>query len=92
MKKLTNDHKRALVEILMCASDNNQLGITFVADRLGMPERVAREASNLRLKAHYDAQNNDQPYSYDQTCVEAAYRLIEGDSELTTEYLTPKFT
>jgi len=81
---MTLAEKRQVIEVLMCVSDARNL--TYVDDligqRTGEPLRVALELRHAVLCDSVD------PYGYGESCVEAAYRLIESHPALRAEWFT----
>lgn len=81
---MTLDEKRDVIILLLCAS--NQLNLTWadelVGHRTGEPLRIAL---GLRQHALRDA---GYECSYVESCVEAAYRLIESHPALRCEWFT----
>lgn len=79
---MTLEEKRQLIEILMCASDNGVGGIASASYALDLHHRQVRDAARLRTEVDFFT------HSYEEDCVEAAYRLIESHPALRCEWFT----
>ena len=76
------DEKMQVVEILMLAScDPHDSVMTVATTSIGQRYRVAVKANNLRVEVW-----RTTDLSYEQSCVEAAYRLIETSPVLIREW------
>ena len=78
---MTLEEKRDLVEILMCGSD--RLASVYAGwEASGTSHPTLRKAVVARRDIDLD-------FSYEESCVEAAYRLIATDQTLRREWWTP---
>lgn len=76
-------HRNKLIEVLMCCGDPPAGGVVLATEKLSYPESLAIVARNLRFAV--DDYNQDH-LSYEETYIEAAYRLIETSPKLIREW------
>lgn len=85
---MTNINRSRLIEILLCASDTKSGGLAHVAISLhgSTHAELIGVAISQRMAAGQDDNSNLDDQYYEQSCVEAAYRLIESDPTLRREW------